>query len=263
MKKHFAFAIAAAGLAACLSAVAQEPTVDDIVARTNTASYYQGKDGRAGVTMTITDAQGRERKRELTILRRDSGEDGGKQRFYVYFHEPADVRDTAFLVWKHLGQDDDRWLYLPALDVTKRIAAADERTSFVGSHYFYEDVSGRGIDEDDHELVETTDTYYVLKNTPKNKDAVEFDSFTMWLHKGTYLPVKVEFEKGGEVYRTNEILAVDTIQGYPTVTKSKMTDKRIGGFTVNEYHDIKYDLDMPEDIFTERYLRRAPREYLR
>ena len=126
----------------------------------------------------------------------------------------------VFMVHKHLGADDDRWLYLPALDVVKRIAASDERTSFVGSHFFYEDVSGRGLDEDTHELVETTDNFYVLKNTPKDPSKAEFDSFKMYVHKATFIPVKVEFEKGGTVYRTAEALEVQDVQGHKTVTKS-------------------------------------------
>ncbi len=30
----------------------------------------------------------------------------------------------TLLVWKHQDRDDDRWLYLPALDLVKRIARA-------------------------------------------------------------------------------------------------------------------------------------------
>ncbi len=256
-------AVLASAVAINMGAWAQSPTVDEIVEATNRTSYYQGSDGRARVKMTITDDQNRERNREFTILRRDNDDTDREQKFYVYFHRPADVRDMVFMVWKHVGADDDRWLYLPALDVIKRIAASDERTSFVGSNFFYEDVSGRGIDEDDHELLETTDVYYVLKNTPKDSSNVEFDSYTMWIHKDTYIPVKVEYEKGGEVYRVAETLNVEVIQGYSTVTKSRMKDLRGGGETVLEYTRVDYDLELPDDVFTERYLRRAPRDYIR
>ncbi len=242
---------------------AQEIAVDDIVRRTNHTSYYQGNDGRARVQMTITDSQGRAREREFTILRFNADAEDKEQRFYVYFHRPADVREMVFLVWKHVGTDDDRWLYLPALDVVKRIAASDERTSFVGSNFYYEDVSGRGIDEDEHELIETSDVYYVLKNTPKKPDLVEFDSFTMWVHKDTFIPVKVEYEQSGEVYRVVEALKVEEVQGYKTVTKSRMRDLKSGGETVLEYSAVEYDLGLEEGIFTERYLRRAPRNYIR
>lgn len=259
--KRFASALLMSILA--LGASAQDPTVDEIVEQTNLTSYYQGDDGRARVSMTIIDDQGRTREREFTILRRDADDETGEQKFYVYFHKPADVREMVFMVWKHIGADDDRWLYLPALDVIKRIAASDERTSFVGSNFFYEDVSGRGTEEDTHELVETTDVYYVLKNTPKDPASVEFDSYTMWIHKATYIPVKIEYEKGGEVYRVAEALNVEEIQGYKTVTKSRMKDLRSGGETILEYSNVDYDLGIPEDIFTERYLRRAPRDYIR
>jgi outer membrane lipoprotein-sorting protein len=249
--------------AGAIAAAQDTMTVDEIVKKTNHTAYYQGKDGSARVKMAVTDKQGRTREKELTILRLNKDESDGDQFFYVYFHAPADERGTVFMVHKHVGGEDDRWLYLPALDVTKRIAASDERTSFVGSHFFYEDVSGRGLDEDTHELVETTDTYYVVKNTPKKPEGVEFDSFTMWIHKPTFIPVKVTFEKNGQEYRKAEVLDVKSIQGHQTVVKSRMTDTNIGGKTEMEYSAVKYDAGIPQDVFTERYLRKPPQEYLK
>lgn len=244
-------------------------SVDAIVEKTNCVAYYQGRDGRAQVSMRITDSQGRTRERRFTILRRDEQPPDddtvcGEQKFYVYFQRPADVNKTVFMVWKHTDRDDDRWLYLPALDLVKRIAASDERTSFVGSNFFYEDVSGRGIAEDVHKLVETTKTYYVLNNTPKHPEAVEFSSFTMWVHRQTFIPVKIEyFDKQGESYRIYEALKVETISGYPTVTQARMRDLRTQGETVITYTGVTYNLGLPADIFSERYLRNPPKTYLR
>jgi len=238
------------------------PSVDEIIKKANHTAYYQGTDGRAHVKMTITDKQGNNREREFVILRRNMDDKDGEQRFYVYFQQPADVREMVFMVWKYLGKDDDRWLYLPALDVVKQIAAGDKRTSFVGSSFFYEDVSGRGIEEDTHELVETTDNYYVIKSIPKNPGSVEFDSYTMHIHKTTFIPVKVEFEKGGTVYRIGEAKKVDTIQGFPTVTQSVMKDLNSGSETTLDYLKVEYNIGMPDTIFTERFMRRAPRQYL-
>lgn len=238
--------------------------VNDIVAKANHAAYYQGDDGRAKVHMSIKDSQGRERTRDFTILRKDIGSGDGEQKFYVYFTRPSDVNKTVFMVWKHVGKDDDRWMYLPALDLVKRIAASDERTSFVGSDFFYEDVSGRNPDEDTHELVEETDNYYVVKSTPKKPDQVEFSYYKSWIHKASFIPVKIEFyDKSGEKYRAASAEKVDTIDGHPTVTKASMKDLRTGGETVLTYSSVKYDIGLPEDIFTERYLRTAPRDYLR
>ena len=255
----------ALGIAVAAPLWAQDaaPTVDEIVKKTNAVSYYQGTDGRARVKMTIKDKQGNTREREFTILRKNTDDKNEEQKFFVYFHRPADVRQMVFMVWKHVGKDDDRWMYLPALDVVRQIAASDERTSFVGSTFFYEDVSGRGLDEDTHELVETTADYYVLKNTPKNPSAVEFDSYTMYIHKGTFIPVKVEFEKGGNVYRVAEALKVEDIQGFKTVTQSRMTDKNAGTETTLDYVKVEYNTGLQDDLFTERFMRKPPQDVLK
>ncbi len=240
--------------------MAEEPTVEEIVNKANLASYYAGDDGRATVTMTITDNQGRERKREFVILRKDK-KDGGEQFFFVYFKKPSDVRKMVFMVHKHIDSDDDRWLYLPALDLVKRIAASDKRTSFVGTNFLYEDVSGRGENEDTHELIDSTDTFFVLKNTPKKPDDVEFSSYTVSIDKTTFLPMKaVYLDKNGKEYRIVEALEVQNFHGIPTVTVSKVTDLAAGSSTLAEFKSIRYDIGLEENIFSERYLRRPPRE---
>ncbi len=239
-------------------------TLDEIVKKANIASYYQGDDGKARVNMVITDKQDRKREREFVILRRDV-KDGGDQKYYVYFHRPADVRRMVFMVHKHAGldKDDDRWLYLPNLDLVKRIAASDKRTSFVGSDYLYEDVSGRGVELDSHELKEETDSQYVLKHTPKNPELVEFKYYLTYIDKETFLPMKIEyFDDKDRSYRLIEAMKVEKIgdKEYPTVTKSKVTDKKRESTTEMEFSDIQYNIGIEDDIFTERYLRRPPRE---
>ncbi len=239
-------------------------TVDEIVEKANQAAYYSGNDGQADVKMTITDAGGGERVREFRILRLNTG--GGNQKFYVYFKEPADVRQQVFMVWKEVaqGKDDSRWLFMPALNLIKPIAPGDKRTSFVGSDFVYEDVSGRALWEDTHELTSETGTQYLIKNTPKNPGAVDFSEYTIAIDKDTFLPRKAEyFDKNGKLFRRVEAVKIETVQGHPTVTESRVDDLIRGGHTVNFFSDIQYDTGLKEMIFTERFLRRPPREATR
>ncbi len=251
------------------AALAADLSVDEIVERTNRVAYYPGNDGRARVKMTITDAQERTRLRQFTIIRRDQEQDeadsgSGEQKMYVYFHRPSDISKMSFLVWKYPAGDDERWLYLPALDLVRRIAASDERTSFVGSHFFYEDVSGRSPEMDRHELLKTSKNYFVLRNTPKDSSAVEFAHYDMWVHRESFIPVKMEYvDAAGEVYRRYEALEVKTIQWHPTVVKARMSDLRSDGNTLLEYGAVVFDIGVPEDVFSERYLRNPPTEHLR
>lgn len=258
--KSIMYSTLAALLAMAVTALPEEPlSADEIVAGANKASYYAGKDGSARVRMTITDSSGGTRVRELSILRLNTGE--AKQKFYVYFTDPADVRKMAYLVWKNPGGSDDRWLWLPAKSLVKRIAPGDKRTSFAGSDFVYEDVSGRGLGEDNHEILETTDSQYVIRNTPKDRSSVEFDHYDVWIDKDSLLPRKAEYyDKNGKIYRRVEGLKVETIQGFPTIVEAVATDLNTGSSTRNTFSDVKYDIGLQENIFSERFLRRPPRE---
>ncbi len=256
--------IIAALLIASVVGVQAELSVDEIVSMANEAAYYAGNDGRAEVEMKIIDKSGSTRTRKFTLLRMNVKD--GNQKFYVYFKEPADLYKQVFLVWKEVGEgkNDSRWMWLPALNLKRSIAPGDKRISFVGSDFVYEDVSGRNLKEDVRELIETTDTQYVVKNTPKNPGSVEFSSYTVRIDKDTFLPRLAEYyDKNNKLYRTVEATKVDTVQGFPTVIESVVKDLNTGGSTVNTFSNIKYDIGLKENIFTERFLRRPPREVTR
>ena len=250
------------------------PATDEMVRRANHMALYQGADMKGAVSMVITDRQGRTRKREFNILRRDAGTGDGDQRYYVYFNEPADVRKMSFMVHKYAdtAKDDDRWLYMPGLDLVKRIAAGDKRTRFVGSDYLYEDISGRSPLEDTHELTGTTENHYVLKNVPKEPGAVEFAYYLAHIDKKTCIPVKMEFfKKPDRLYRVIEVLKIEGVEAlengrkvlYPTVTRSVARNLDTGGKTEMTLSGVRYNIGLTDQIFTERYLRRPPKEAMR
>lgn len=241
-----------------------DETVQNIVEKAELAAFYAGNDGRTEALMKIVDGQGRKQMRRFTILRKDV-EDGGDQKLMVFFSRPTDVKNTVFRVEKHthVNQDDDRWLYLPALDLVKRISAGDKRTSFVGSHYFYEDVSGRAISEDNFELIGETEKAFLLKATPKKPSSVEFSHYNVAIDKSTYLPMKIDFYKEDKHYRQVQSVKVENIDGYPTVLRSKVSDLESGGYTLLEFRRIKYDLGLPDSVFSERSLRTIPKKWLK
>ncbi|MBN7824807.1 outer membrane lipoprotein-sorting protein [Bowmanella dokdonensis] len=260
--KKLSLAALAAGLLAGSSLNAAEVDINAIVKQAEQAAYYAGEDGRSAARMMITDAQGRKQLRQFIILRKDQS-DGGDQDMLVFFSRPADVRGTVFRVSKHKDRDDDRWLYLPGLDLVKRISAGDKRTSFVGSHFFYEDVSGRNTDQDNFTLLEETDSQYRLQAVPKQPDTVEFTRYEVSIDKQTMLPMLIRFfDAKDREYRKVEALKVETIEGYPTVTHSRIQDLQNGGETEMQFRFISYDLGLPDDIFSERSLRNPPGQWL-
>ena len=238
-------------------------SAQDIVKKASEAQYYAGKDGRAIVRLLIKDKSGRKMKRQFIVVRKDIG-DGGEQQLFVLFQKPADVRNTTFLVKKKPEADDDRWLYLPALDLVKRIAASDERTRFVGSHLFYEDISGRGPSEDIHQIIEDTPKHWTIESKPKKPRRVEFSKYVVRIRKKDNIAEEIEyFDARSRVMRRITAVNIEDIDGYPTITRMKVEDLQRGGTTLAAFSQISYDIGVPSNIYVERSLRSPPSQWLR
>lgn len=244
-------------------ATAQDLTVAQIIDKANTAYRYLGDDVKSTAHMDIKDSDGNTiMERDLIILRKNAG--GLKQKWYAYFEKPADIKRMVFMAIKNDGKDDDRWLYLPALDLVKRLSGSDKRSSFAGSQFAYEDVTGRSPNDDTHKLISSDGATYKIKSTPKDAGSVEFSYYEIWIDKVTFLPTKtILYDKSGDKYKQYEMLEWKEIQGYPTITKFSMTNLQNGESTVATMTDIAYNIGLPDSVFSEASLRRAPRKYLR
>jgi hypothetical protein len=75
--------------------------------------------------------------RTLQITRKQSVRPG---KALVRFLEPFDVRRTSVLILENDGASDDLYVYLPALDLTRRISAAQRADAFFGTDLSYEDI---------------------------------------------------------------------------------------------------------------------------
>jgi hypothetical protein len=259
-----ALASALAATAAFVPARAQAPDAEALMKEAHLNMYYAGDDGSARVKMTITDKNGKTRGRDFVILRKDFAE-GGEQRYYVYFFEPSDVRRTTFMAWKDPAGDDARWIYVPSLDLVKPLSANDKKSSFVGSDFAYEDVSGRHWGEDTHQFVreEEKDGYqaWVIASVPRSGDY--FARKLTWIDKATRLIVREEYFDGKDApLKTLEVLKVEVIEGHPTAVERRMTTPRKENHTLIVFGSIDYDQGISADIFSERYLKSPPREYI-
>jgi outer membrane lipoprotein-sorting protein len=250
---------AALALAAPAAARAQMPAAD-IVKHSLDAFYAEGKDMQTRVSMSLMNAQGGERKRDLTLLRKNMAA-GGEQRYFMYFHAPPDVKGTTFLVWKYPGKDDDRWIYIPAIKLVRRIAASDKRSSFVGSDFTYEDVSGRDVSDETHALLRQENLgdrpCYVIESHPVGN--ADYAKRTSWIDRERWVPLKEEYtDAHGRMTRVFTADKVEQIGSHWTVTQRTMKNLTAGQHTVVLFQNVVYDQGLPDNLFTERTLREPP-----
>jgi hypothetical protein len=239
---------------------------EEIVRNSQAAFLYPGGDFKARVLMKLVTKSGQERTRELTLLRKNYGETGGDQKYFMYFFQPADVKDMTFMVNKYPGKDDDRWLFIPALNMVRRIAAQDKRSSFVGSDFTYEDVSGRDLEEDTHTLVKGEKLggreCYVIKSAPK-EGGMEYAYKHSWIDKTTFLPIKEGYyDRNGELYRVFSADEIVDVKGFPTITKRSMKNLQSGHATEVTYLKTDYNLGISDSLFTERFMKRPQKRWI-
>jgi outer membrane lipoprotein-sorting protein len=259
-----ALLLATAGLPATRADAQEAPDGDAIVARSLQAFYHAGKDMSAHVGMRLVDSRGAARQREFSMLRRNLP--GGRQQFFSFFQTPPDVREMSFLVHKHPDRDDDRWIYIPALKQVRRIAAQDKRSSFVGSDFTYEDMSGREPGDERSRVVgeETIGgrPCFVVEGVPVASSS--FARRRAWIDKERWLPLKEQYlDASGQVLRAFSADEVQEIDGRWTITKASMANLRSGHRTEVALSQVAYDLGLDESAFTELALKSPPRKWLR
>ena len=259
--------------------VAAQPTgalaapADEVMERRELAFHYAGTDTQARFTMELIAGDGGKRVRVLTMLRRNE-EMGGNQKYFMYFHEPSDVRRLTFMVWKYPDRGDDRWIFVPAVDLIRRISAEDKYSSFVGSDFTYEDVSGRDVAEDTHTLLREERLgereTLVIESIPR--EPAVFTKRISWIDKQNFLPLKEEYyDAQNELHRVFTADRIEEIAAgegegrrvYPTVMQRTMKNLKTGHRTEVTTDSIAYDLGLADADFSERRMRHPPQEWLR
>lgn len=184
----------------------------------------------------------------------------------MYFHSPADVAGMTFMVYKYPNRDDDRWLFIPAINLVNRIAAQDSRSSFVGSDFTYEDVSGRDITADAHALLREEPfndrKVYVVESKPI--DPAEYTRKLSWIDQASFLPLKEEYYDVQEsLYKIFTAEEIKDVQGFATIMKRTMSNVKTGHKTEVVFERIQYNVGLGDDLFSERYLRRPPEKWIK
>lgn len=244
------------------------PSADEIMPQYYTAFYAPAKDSRIEARLDLIDSKGTKRTRRLTIWRLNLNPEGTLQKVLIYFHEPPDVRGLSIMVWKYPDRDDDRWMFIPALNMIRRLSARDYSQSFVGSDFTYEDGTGRDVSIDTHRFVREEalkgTPCYIVETTPGSKSS--WTRQVIWIDKNTLLPKRQEFynvnNKLERVFSGEPAEVIKTSNGngaFPTMLKRKMENVLTGHHSVFSFLSVEYNIGLKESDFTERYMKHPPR----
>ena len=230
-----------------------------------------GDDIITNMQMQLIDKNGNKRVREMKTYSKDKGEDELK---VIFFLSPSDVKNTAFLTYDYKDdtKDDDQWLYLPALNKTKRIPASDKDSSFMGSDFSYSDMTEPNLDDYTFKILKESEIkrksgkvkVWQIEVTPKSQKTIDETGYTKsiaYVRQDKYMVVRAKYylKKANRV-KYMDVKEIKQIDGIDVATKTIMTTKqakRTLHKTILIQTDIKMNQKLEEDFFTTRTIEKG------
>jgi len=222
-------------------------------------------DFTADMRMLLRNKQGEESVRIIRILTLEVNGDGDKS--LTVFDEPADVQGTTMLTFSHKVDDDDQWMYLPALKRVKRIASDNKSGSFMGSEFSYEDFASQEVEKYTYKYLRDEvcpdEAYkgqpcFVVERYPVNKYSGYKRQIT-WIDKAEYRPLKIEFYD-----RKDSLLKKLMFKGYKQYLKKHwrpdemlMLNHQTDKSTLLKWNNYKFRTGLTDTDFTQDSLKRS------
>ena len=219
------------------------------------------------VAMTLIDKRGKERVREAVIYRKYYG---AEKRTVLFYLSPRNVRDTAFLTYDYPSaeQDDDQWLYLPALRKSRRISASDRGDYFLGTDLSYEDMKKEGkFDLDDYRFqtlsLESVDGQerLILESVPKNEEIARelgYGKVQAWVDPNNWIIMKAQYwDVNLNLLKTLVLDDVRQVDGIWTRHHLKIENHKTGHTTQWQVSDVDYLSDIGDQLFSRNALKRG------
>jgi len=214
--------------------------------------------------MTLINAQGEKRERKLNNIQKIQP-NGIDSKIVAKFLEPADVRGTGFLQVEHSDADDDQWIYLPALQKSRRLVANNKKDSFFGSDISYGDISLPKVDAYKHTLLKSEMLgkfdCYVIESVPATaafKDDTGYSKKVSWIRKDSFLEAKVDYyDLNGELLKTQLVTGHHQVEKNPDhwlAETREVTNVQTGHKTIFTFSKIQAGIPIDDSVFTTRQL---------
>lgn len=207
--------------------------------------------------MTIITSSGKKRTFVSESWSKDEGE-----KTLVRYLEPRRVKDQAILM---LNNADDIWSFFPRTQRVRKLATHAKKQKMQGSDFSYEDMgSGDAFIEDytaerlEDETMEGEDCF-TLELTRNQGSDLSYSRLKMWIIKETFLPIVIDYyDEDDPELRLKRLVQsnFNTIDGVPTAMKSIMFNQLDDTQTEIELLEIKYNIPLEDDLFTERNLKK-------
>ncbi|MFV1950973.1 MAG: outer membrane lipoprotein-sorting protein [Nitrospinota bacterium] len=251
-----------------LTAAAQTPQEKGLAIAVEADKRDNGYgDSVAKLLMVLKNRHGAESRRKMRIKTLEvQGKGDISEKGLIIFDSPPDVKGTAMLTYTHKVDDDDQWLYLPALKRVKRISSSNRSGSFMGSEFSYEDLGGQEVEKYTYKWLHDEqcpgDEYkqlncFVYERYPKDKNS-GYTRQVVRMDQKEYRPIKIDFyDRKKSLLKTLTGTDYKRYLGkYWRPNKMEMINHQSGKNTLLIYDNYNFRTGLKENDFTQASLKR-------
>jgi hypothetical protein len=210
-------------------------------------------------TMDVYDKKGTARHKKFTF-RKIGGL--GDSKTLVRFTDPAEVRGVGLLSINEGGVADRQWLYTPAIQRVRRIAAQERRQRFIGTDFTNEDMAERVLDDFTYKLLGEGEVIdgrktYKIEARPVAPDKSQYAYVHIRVPQDAPYSVLVEmYDKQGQKRRILRAGNLEKISGVWVAKRLEMSTPAEGTKTILLLEDIRFNTGLKENMFTQQALER-------
>lgn len=218
--------------------------------------------------MILRDKQGQSSTRAFRNMTLERPQVGVGDMTVIIFEKPRDVRGTGLLTHANVEpDDDDQWLYLPAIKRVKRISSSNRTGKFVSSEFSFEDLGGQEVDDYAYKWLRDEacpngagPMCYVVERTPRNAKS-GYKTTIIWIDHDEYRLDQIEFyNRRGDFEKVMKATGYQQYLGqFWRPSKLTMENQQTGKSTDLIWTDYEFQVGLNEKDFDAQRLSKMAR----
>jgi outer membrane lipoprotein-sorting protein len=185
----------------------------------------------------------------------------GDSKAILRFTAPPEVKGVALLIVNHADRASDQWMWTPAIERDRRIAAQDRSTRFFGTDFSFEDLEERDVDQFEYKLAgdDTIDgaACWKIESKPKQSKSSQYTSSMVWVRKDNYVAAQIASYSKDKLIRRIHYSDIQNVSGIWTPRTVEVYDANRKSRTFLKLEKLEYNVPMKDEDFSLEALRRG------
>ena len=180
---------------------------------------------------------------------------------YIEVTAPSDLKNTRFLVFDRDTGRDEQHIYVPALKRSIQVGDDIRKQPFLGSEFYVGDLVQPNLDTFDYGFAGEEEVAgrkcKLVGAVPKNPAEELYSKSILAVDPTDLLIVRGQFfDNKGKLQKVFTIEKVERIDGVWMPLEQQMVNVQENRWSRFDLSEVKYDVTVPDEVFSRSYLRR-------